>query len=514
MAGYPRARYCATSSSSHLLFLGTPATGIQSFGYIHYGSKRLHKNREKMVDFFPIHSLNSSRKKHPCRPSFLWIQCTGLEKSLSVVVIGSGGREHALCDAISQSPYCKQLFALPGNAGMRSCAQVVEHIQSTDFEDIARFCREKEIDFAVIGPETPLVHGLVDRLGHESIVAFGPNEKAAILEGSKVWMKHFLKQWNIPTAKFECFRDSSLAKKYLKEQSFPVVIKANGLAAGKGVIIAEDLQTAEEAIDSMLEKAVFGSAGSEVVIEEYLQGEEMSFFALVDGIHVIPFGSAQDHKRALDNDQGPNTGGMGAYSPSPLCTEELQEQIMKDIIVPTARGMVQEGRPYRGILYCGLILTKNGPKVLEYNVRFGDPECQVLCPRLESDLLHVLYQVAVGETHKLNIEWKRNVWSLVVIMASKGYPGSYQKGTIIRHLEEAGRTDGVKIYHSGTSICPTTGEWIATGGRVLGITGIGNTIREAKARAYEATEKIDWPQGFYRKDIGWRCLAALESKKS
>ncbi|GJD11579.1 Phosphoribosylamine--glycine ligase, chloroplastic [Galdieria sulphuraria] len=441
-------------------------------------------------------------------PRFIWIYCVAsdsVKKALHVAVIGSGGREHALCDTISQSPMCNKLFAIPGNAGMRACAVVVENIHPHETEKIVEFCKHNEVDFVIVGPEIPLVEGLVDKLTRAGIAAFGPHSNAAILEGSKVWMKQFLKRRNIPTAQYECFRNSQLAKSYVNKQQFPLVIKANGLAAGKGVIIAEDRTTANQAIVSILDDTMFGSAGSEIVIEEYLQGEELSFFALVDGLTVIPFGSAQDHKRAFDQDLGPNTGGMGAYSPSPLCTESLENDIIQNILKPTVQGMMEEGRPYRGILYCGLMLTKDGPKVLEYNVRFGDPECQVICPRLKSDLLQVLYKVATGDTKDLDIEWHKNLWSLVVIMASQGYPGAYQKGTVIQHLQEASNIDGVKIYHSGTDLS-SKGEWIATGGRVLGITGIGNSIQQARDKAYSAIEQIHWPQGFYRKDIGWKCL--------
>lgn len=448
--------------------------------------------------------------QNPRNPShcYIGIYCVAskvTEKALRVAVIGSGGREHALCDTLAQSALCRELFAIPGNAGMTTCAKVVGNIRSDETEKILEFCKHNEVDFVVVGPEIPLVEGLVDQLTRSGIAAFGPHSNAAVLEGSKVWMKQFLKRWNIPTARYECFRNSDLALSYVERQQFPLVIKANGLAAGKGVIIAGDNKTAKEAIVSMLDETVFGSAGSEIVIEEYLQGEELSFFALVDGLTVIPFGSAQDHKRAFDGDKGPNTGGMGAYSPSPLCTKALESEIIQTVVKPTVQGMMEEGRPYRGILYCGLMLTKDGPKVLEYNVRFGDPECQVICPRLKSDLLQVLYRVAIGETKDLHVEWNDNLWSLVVIMASKGYPGTYKRGSVIRHLQQASNIQGVKIYHSGTDLS-SAGEWIATGGRVLGITGIGNSIQQAREKAYSAVEQIDWPEGFYRKDIGWKCL--------
>ncbi|GJQ13019.1 hypothetical protein GpartN1_g4810.t1 [Galdieria partita] len=452
--------------------------------------------------------LSGSHTRRNLSPCFIRIYCVAsdaVETALHVAVIGSGGREHALCDSIAQSPLCNKLFAIPGNAGIRACARVVENIQSHETEKIVEFCKQNKVNFVVVGPETPLVEGLVDKLTEAGIAAFGPHSRAALLEGSKVWMKQFLKKWKIPTARYECFRSSQLAKSYVEKQQFPLVIKANGLAAGKGVIIAEDKTTADQAIVSMLDETVFGSASTEIVIEEYLKGEELSFFALVDGLTVVPFGSAQDHKRAFEQDLGPNTGGMGAYSPSPLCTEALENEIIQTILNPTVQGMMKEGRPYRGILYCGLMLTKDGPKVLEYNVRFGDPECQVICPRLKSDLLQVLYKVATGRTKDLKIEWNDNLWSLVVIMASQGYPGAYKKGTVIQHLEEASKIKGVKIYHSGTDLSPT-GEWIATGGRVLGITGIGHSIQQARDKAYAAIEQIQWPQGFYRKDIGWKCL--------
>ncbi|KAK4525875.1 hypothetical protein GAYE_SCF17G3784 [Galdieria yellowstonensis] len=509
------------SPGQSLSFVLLSSVGITCARRSRSGSKSICSSK-------PCQTFISSKTRKQWRPGFsgytrrnrstCWIRTFCLvssvsNKGLHVAVIGSGGREHALCDTIAQSPLCKNLFAIPGNAGMRNCARL-ENIQPHETDKILEFCKLHEVDLVVVGPEVPLVEGLVDKLVGAGIAAFGPHSNAAILEGSKVWTKKFLKKWNIPTAQYECFRSSDLAKDYVARQccKFPIVIKANGLAAGKGVVIAEDEKTANDAIVSILDETIFGSAGSEIVIEEYLQGEELSFFALVDGSTVVPFGSAQDHKRAFDQDTGPNTGGMGAYSPSPLCTKALESNIMQNILLPTVRGMMEEGRPYRGILYCGLMLTNDGPKVLEYNVRFGDPECQVLCPRLKSDLLQVLYKVAIGDTKDLHVEWKDDLWSLVVIMASRGYPGSYQKGTVIQHLEQASKTEGVKIYHSGTDLSPT-GEWIATGGRVLGITGVGNSIQQARDRAYAAIEQIHWPQGFYRKDIGNKCLETMRRLK-
>ena len=420
---------------------------------------------------------------------------------MNILVIGSGGREHALCWAIANSPLCDKLYCAPGNGGIGQVAECVP-LSPTDFDAIIAFVREKEIGFVVIGPEDPLVKGLADRLDAEGIASFGPSAKAAQLEGSKGFTKDLCAEWDIPTAAYGRFSDAASAKAFIAKKGAPIVVKADGLAAGKGVIIAETAEQANEAIDEIL-GGRFGAAGAEVVVEEFLEGEEASFFALCDGTNVLPLATAQDHKRVFDNDQGPNTGGMGAYSPAPVMTPGLSVCVMREIVEPTVRAMRDKGMPFKGVLYAGLMITKEGPKLIEYNARFGDPECQVLMMRLDCDVLPLLMACHAGTLDKASLRWKDEV-ALTVVMAAEGYPGDYRKNTEIKGLAEAGTEDGVQIFHAGTM--SYGGRIFATGGRVLNVTATGKTTADAQARAYRAVGKIVWPEGFCRRDIGYRAI--------
>ncbi|XLU46891.1 phosphoribosylamine--glycine ligase isoform X1 [Arachis ipaensis] len=431
------------------------------------------------------------------------------QEKVIVLVIGGGGREHALCYALQRSPSCDAVFCAPGNAGISSSgnATCITDLNVNDAAAVISFCRKQGVGLVVVGPEAPLVAGLVNELVKAGIPTFGPSAEAAALEGSKNFMKHLCDKYDIPTAKYKTFTDPSVAKQYIQEQGAPIVIKADGLAAGKGVTVAMSLEEAYEAVDSMLVKGDFGSAGCKVIVEEYLEGEEVSFFALVDGENAIPLESAQDHKRVGDGDTGPNTGGMGAYSPAPILTKELQSIVMDHIITPTVKGMSAEGCKFVGVLYAGLMIEKKSgmPKLIEYNVRFGDPECQVLMVRLESDLVQVLLAACKGELSGVSLNWSPGS-AMVVVMASKGYPGKYEKGTLIKNVEQAEHAaPGIKIFHAGTAF-DSEGRFIATGGRVLGVTAKGDSLEEACDRAYRAIDEINWPGGFYRRDIGWRAL--------
>ena len=421
---------------------------------------------------------------------------------MKVLIFGSGGREHALAWALSASPLLTKLYCAPGNAGIAQVAECVP-IAAMDFDKLVGFGKEKQIDFVVIAPDNPLVGGLWDRFEAEGIRASGPSGKGAILEGSKGFVKDLCREIGIPTAAYQRFRDASSAKAFADTLGLPAVIKADGLALGKGVIIAETKADAGKAIDFMFEGG-FGESGSEVVVEEFMQGEEASFFALSDGETAIPLVGAQDHKRAFDGDKGPNTGGMGAYSPAPVLPPSLQQIAMDKFIKPTVAAMAERGRSYQGVLYLGLMITKDGPKLVEYNCRFGDPECQVLMPRLKSDLLTTLIAMRDGQLHNLDLRWSDET-ALTVVMASKGYPGEYAKGTEIRNLDAASAVEGVQIFHAGTE--RRDGKLLAIGGRVLNITALGKTVAEAQTRAYKAVDLIDWPGGFCRRDIGWRALS-------
>lgn len=434
--------------------------------------------------------------------------------SINVLVVGSGGREHALVDSISKSPYLSNLYAAPGNVGMETLCTCLPSVAADDIDSIIDAARKNAVSLVVIGPEVPLVLGLADRLQQHGILAFGPSKAAAILEGSKVFTKSFLDRHSIPTAWYSSFTEPLAAKAFVRQKGAPIVVKADGLAAGKGVILAKTVAEAEEAIDNILVAGLFGEAGAQVVIEEFLQGEEVSFFALVDGETALPLVSAQDHKAAYDGDIGPNTGGMGAYSPAPVCDDAMKAQIMENVVLPTMRGMKSEGREFRGVLYCGMMVDKvtKQAKVLEFNVRFGDPECQVLCKRMKSDLLELLYRTANGllAEDEFTLEWDP-LSAVVVVLATKGYPGAYEKGSVIRGIEEANELDGVTVYHAGTKKS-ASGEFLASGGRVLGVTATGASIAEAQRKAYKGVGSIEWPQGFCRRDIGWRAIAREQAQ--
>ncbi len=425
---------------------------------------------------------------------------------MNVLLIGSGGREHALAWAIGASPLLTKLFAAPGNGGIVDEADCVE-LDAGDHAAIVEFCGKNAIDLVVVGPEAPLVAGLADDLEAAGIKVFGPSKAAAQLEGSKRFTKALTDRCNIPTARYGHFTEAEAAKAHVHREGVPIVIKADGLAAGKGVTVALTADEAVSAIDDCFAGA-FGAAGAEVVIEECLVGEEASFFALVDGRTVLPLATAQDHKRALDGDEGPNTGGMGAYSPAPVLTDDLCQQVMDEIIEPTVRGMAEAGHPYRGVLYAGLMITDDGPKLIEYNVRFGDPEAQVLMMRLKSDLLAALQATVDGVLDRFDLHWYDDA-ALSVVMASTGYPGSYEKGSVIKGLNAAAGDPNVEIFHAGTA--RQDGDFVAIGGRVLNVTARGTTVGEARIRAYEAVAKIDWPEGFCRSDIGWRAVEREES---
>ena len=424
---------------------------------------------------------------------------------MKILVVGGGGREHALAWKIAASPFCDELYAAPGNAGIAEEATCLP-VGAEDIEGLVALAKEKAIDLVVVGPEAPLVAGLVDRLTHEGIKAFGPSAAAAKLEGSKRFMKNICDKYDIPTAAYRHFDDLEAAKAYVREQGAPIVVKADGLAAGKGVTVAETIEEAEAAIHAAMAEGTFGEAGAELVIEEVLRGEEASFFALVDGVTALPLASSQDHKRAFDGDEGPNTGGMGAYSPAPVVTPEVEARIMQRVIQPMVAGMAAEGRPYKGLLYAGLMISKQGePSVIEFNVRFGDPECQPVMMRLKSDLLPALIATADGQLEHFDLRWHDEA-ALTVVLAAKGYPGPYKKNTVIGGLEDfAGDEQVVKIFHAGT-LAGKNGEILANGGRVLGVTALAATIAQARHEAYAAVDAIDWPDGFCRRDIGWRAV--------
>ena len=421
---------------------------------------------------------------------------------MKVLVVGSGRREHALCWAIAKSPRCSDLSCAPGNAGIAGLARCVA-IGADDVDGVVGFAADNGIDFVVVGPEVPLVAGLVDRLDGAGILAFGPSARAAELEGSKGFMKDLCARYGVPTGSYGRFTDVDAAKAYIRDNGAPIVVKADGLAAGKGVILCRTDDEAYGAIDKIMTERAFGSAGDEVVVEELLEGEEASFFALVDGRHAVPLVAAQDHKAAFDGDRGPNTGGMGAYTPAPVVTDDMAKTIMDDIITPTIEGMAAEGRPYKGVLYAGVMIGEDGPRVLEFNVRFGDPECQPMVMRLKSDFLEALVACAEGRLDPAMLEWHDDA-ALVVVMAARGYPGGYEKGTEIRGLEKADGAEGVVVFHAGTRA--DGGKILANGGRVLGVTARAATVADAQKRAYDAVDRIDWPGGFCRRDIGWRAV--------
>jgi phosphoribosylamine--glycine ligase len=420
---------------------------------------------------------------------------------MNILLLGSGGREHALAWKMASSPLADRLYCAPGNAGIAREAECVA-LDIADHGAVIAFCRARRIDLVVVGPEAPLCAGIIDDLEAAGIKAFGPTRAAARLEGSKGFTKDLCRDNGIPTAAYERFRAADPAKTYLREHRAPIVVKADGLAAGKGVVVAQTLAEADAAIDMMFGGGL-GEAGGEVVIEEFLTGEEASFFALCDGGTALTLTTAQDHKRAFDGDQGPNTGGMGAYSPAPNIDAAMSARVMAEIITPTLRAMRALGAPYKGVLYAGLMITADGPKLIEYNARFGDPETQVLMLRLMSDLIPALLASRDGQLKSFDLRWYPDP-ALTVVMAAKGYPGNYARGSAIEGLDEAAKVEGVEIFHAGTK---TDGNRIlANGGRVLNVSAIGKTVREAQARAYEAISRIRWPEGFYRHDIGWRAV--------
>lgn len=425
---------------------------------------------------------------------------------MNVLLIGSGGREHALAWKLSHSPLLEILYAAPGNPGIADYAQLVG-IDVNDHGAVVAFANEMKIDLVVVGPEGPLVAGITDALSAANIRVFGPTAAAAQLEGSKGFTKDLCTEFDIPTAAYGRFNNAPKAKTYVRQVGAPIVIKADGIAAGKGVVVAMTLQEAFDAVDACFEGA-FGAAGGKVVVEEFMQGEEASFFCLCDGKTALPFGTAQDHKRVGDGDTGPNTGGMGAYSPASVVTPELHAQIMETIIKPTMHGMAARGMPFSGVLFAGLMLTDDGPKLIEYNTRFGDPECQVLMTRLKSDLLPVLLSAADGHLDQVSVTWSQDV-ALTVVMAAEGYPDIPQKGSVIRGIGAAELQSNVKVFHAGTVL--QSAELVAAGGRVLNVTATGATVRQAQERAYNAVDEIDWPEGFYRSDIGWREIEREEN---
>jgi phosphoribosylamine--glycine ligase len=420
---------------------------------------------------------------------------------MNILLLGSGGREHALAWKMAASPLADRLYCAPGNAGIAREAECVA-LDIADHGAAIAFCREQRIDLVVVGPEAPLCAGIVDDLEAAGIKAFGPTRAAARLEGSKGFTKDLCRANGIPTAAYERFQAADPAKAYVRAHGAPIVVKADGLAAGKGVVVAQTVAEAEAAIDMMFGGGL-GEAGGEVVIEEFLTGEEASFFALCDGETAIALTTAQDHKRAFDGDQGPNTGGMGAYSPAPNIDDAMGARVMAEIITPTLRAMKAMGTPYKGVLYAGLMIGADGPKLIEYNARFGDPETQVLMLRLMSDLVPALLASRDGQLKSFDLRWYPDP-ALTVVMAAKGYPGEYARGSVIEGLDDAAKVEGVEIFHAGTKA--DGGRILANGGRVLNVAAIGKTVREAQARAYEAISRIRWPEGFYRHDIGWRAV--------
>lgn len=423
---------------------------------------------------------------------------------MKVLIIGGGGREHALAWKISQSPELTELYCAPGNAGIAQNATCL-NIKDTDIDALVSKAIELDIDLVVVGPEAPLVLGLADRLRSEGINVFGPDQKAAELEGSKGFMKDILKKYNVPTAFYERFTDFDEASAFIKEQGAPIVVKTDGLAAGKGVLICENVEDALEAARGMLSGEAFGSAGAEIIVEEFLEGEELSYFALCDGETVMPLASAQDHKRIGEGDTGLNTGGMGAYSPARLMDEALEKAILDEVLTPTLNGMKLEGCPFTGILFAGLMIKDGKPKVIEFNIRFGDPECQVIMPRLDCDLLPILDAAARGDlkSHLSTLAWHADP-ALCVVMAANGYPGSYPKNTVINNVPDIQDKD-MMVFHAGTAR-ETSGALKSIGGRVLGVTAMAGNLKSAQEKAYGQIDRIDWPEGYFRRDIGWRAL--------
>lgn len=424
---------------------------------------------------------------------------------MKVLVVGGGGREHALVWKIAQSPKVSKVFCAPGNAGIFRQATLVP-IGANDLDGLLNFALKERIDLTVVGPEEPLTRGIVDLFESRGLPVFGANQKAAELEGSKAFAKKIMKKYHIPTASYEIFEDRQGAVDYVQRQGAPIVIKADGLAAGKGVLLCKTVEEAIRAIDQMMVERVFGEAGRRVVIEEYLVGEEASYLAFTDGKAILPLASSQDHKAVFDGDEGPNTGGMGAYSPAPVVTEEVNQKIVEKILRPIIQGMAEEGRPYKGVIYAGLMIYNGQPKVLEFNARFGDPETQPVLMRMKGDIVPILEACIEGTLSQCTIEWDRRA-SVCVVMASKGYPGAYEKGKRIDGLEKVSHMEDVFIFHAGTALLDQ--QVVTNGGRVLGVTGLGESIPKAIERTYQAVEKISWEGVHYRRDIGKKALCWL-----
>lgn len=424
---------------------------------------------------------------------------------MQVLVVGSGGREHALVWKLNKSPRVKKIYCAPGNAGIGELAALVP-IEGTDVKKLTQFAKEQGIDLTLVGPEAPLTAGIVDEFESQGLRIFGPNQKAAEIEGSKVFTKNLMRKYKIPTGFFGAFDNPEEAKQYIREVGAPIVVKADGLAAGKGVMVCQQLEEALDAVKKIMEQKAFGDAGNRLVVEECLVGEEASFLAFSDGEHVLPMASSQDHKPVFDDDKGPNTGGMGAYSPAPVVTEEVHEKIMQQIMIPTVQAMKAEGRPYKGVLYAGLMIADGEPRVLEFNARFGDPEAQPLVVRMKSDLVPILEAVIDERLEQVNLEWYPEP-SVCVVMASGGYPGSYEKGKVIDGLKTAARVKKVVVFHAGTAL--EDGKIVTNGGRVLGVTARGSDIKEAIANAYDAVHKIKWEGAHFRNDIGRKALIRL-----
>jgi len=421
---------------------------------------------------------------------------------MKVLIVGGGGREHALVWKIAQSPKVTKIYAAPGNAGMAALAECVS-VKSDDIAGLLAFAQAKTIDLTLVGPEGPLSRGIVDEFTKAGLRIFGPSGKAAEIEGSKKFSKDLMKKYHIPTAEYGVFMDKAAAVAYVREKGAPIVVKADGLAAGKGVVVAETVEEALDALDLIMTRRAFGIAGDRVVIEECLKGEEASFMAFSDGTTVVPMASSQDHKRVFDADKGPNTGGMGAYSPAPIVTKQLEQRVMETIMIPTVRAMEQEGRLFKGVLYAGLMIHDGEAKVLEFNARFGDPETQPIMARLDTDLIDIVDAIFAGRLSKIDIAWKRES-AVCVVMASGGYPGDYEKGRPIKGLEKAATHSGVMVFHSGTAL--KNGEVVTDGGRVLGVTGLGATVATAINHAYAGVREISFSGAHYRKDIGARAL--------
>jgi phosphoribosylamine--glycine ligase len=420
---------------------------------------------------------------------------------MNILILGSGGREHSLAWAVLQNPKCDKLIVAPGNAGIAQIADCAS-IDINDGGTVVEFAARNNVDFVIIGPEAPLAAGVADRLREAGVLVFGPSQAAAALEASKAFTKEICDACAAPTAAYGHFTDAVAAKAYVQAQGAPIVVKADGLAAGKGVIIAETVAQAEAAIDDMF-SGEFGEAGAEVVIEEFMRGEEASFFILCDGENVLPFGTAQDHKRVGDGDTGPNTGGMGAYSPAPVLTDEIAERALAEIIRPTMAEMAKRGMPYQGVLYAGLMIEDGAPRLVEYNARFGDPECQVLMMRLGAQALDLMHAAAEGRLAEMRVNWADD-HALTVVLAANGYPASYEKGSVIGGLTDMPEDSSNMVFHAGTA--EKDGAIVAVGGRVLNVTARGKTLEEAQQRAYAMVDGIDWPEGFFRRDIGWRAL--------